>query len=124
MSPVEWEQFSSFEDDGMVCPKPDTKAGDAFWDYGGDFDPSEYGRKPGDALNDAVTEMNDGYKTETGGTEGFLPESGWVGLTHEDGNTIYFVYPETSWEFIVSVSGDASKGAWRHQKATVCAPTK
>lgn len=53
-----------------------------------------------------------------------LRRDDWVGLTHEDGNTIYFVYPETSWEFIVSVSGDASKGAWRHQRATVCAPTK
>ena len=120
MTADEWSTFSGLEDDGMVCPEPNMKAGDQFWDYSGEIDPSEYGRQPGDALLDAIVEMNDSYRRETGQTRGFLEEVGWTGLRHGEPGIIYFVYPEVNWQHIVTVTGSSATGAWRHQKATVC----
>lgn len=125
MTATEWELYSSMEDDGMVCPKPGTTAGEAFWDYEGDFDPSEFGRQPVDALNEAITELNNGRRSDPRNAganveDSLLPETGWVGLTHDDEGAIYFVYPEEEWEYIVLVSGDPAQGAWRHLKATIC----
>ena len=120
MTADEWSTFSALEEEGMVCPQPNMKAGDAFWDYSSEYDPSEFGREPGDALADVIDEMNASYRRETGGSEGFMENAGWTGLTHGEPGVIYFVYPETSWQHIVTVTGDASKGVWRYQKATVC----
>lgn len=127
MSEAEWALYSSIGDDGMVCPQPNASAGDAFWDYDDDFAPAEFGRQPGDALADAVTELNDDRQRDADimgiDVEDILiPETGWVGLTHKGDGTVYFVFPEVSWEYIVIVGGDPATGVWRHLRATVCSP--
>jgi hypothetical protein len=120
MTDAEWAAYSAIDEDGMVCPEPNMQKGAQTWDYAGTYDPAEFGRRPSDALVEAITEMNDSYRTETGKSDGFLPETGWIGLTHNDPATIFYVYPEQSWQHIVTISGDPSKGVWRHPEAIVC----
>jgi hypothetical protein len=120
MTDAEWAAYSAIEEDGMVCPEPNMQKGAQTWDYSGTYDPAEFGRQPSDALAEAIGEMNDSYRAETGKPDGFLPEMGWVGLTHNDPDTIVYVYPEESWQHIVQVSGNPTKGAWRHPEAIVC----
>jgi hypothetical protein len=127
MTEAEWQRYDEIEGNGpMTCPRPNMEAGGANWDYGGDTSQDPSGRQPQDALLDAVTDLNENYVDEVTNmgldvpADGLLPLAGWVGLTHADDSTVYFVYPESEWEHIVLVGGDPSTGVWRHHKAWNC----
>jgi hypothetical protein len=92
------------------------------WDYEATTERDPKGRTANDALDDAITEINDDTRAELGESETYeyVPTSGWVELI--SGDSSYFVHADDAWRFVIAVGGDADTGVWRHHSATLCQP--
>jgi hypothetical protein len=82
------------------------------WDYG-PVTPDERGRKPTDALNDAITHLSHDSAP--------VRATGWTELIEND-DTRIFVLADDAGTFIaaIKVAGDAAEGVWRHTAAYIC----
>ena len=99
------------DDDGtgaLDCPN----YGGVTWDYGSIEDDAALGRRPDDALLDAIRDLNEDAAV-------LLPESGWTELVEDRGRST-FVQEEGDWRALIVVQGDDDAGIWRHTSATIC----
>ena len=106
------EELARLSDDDGHLPLPCPGMGAATWDYG-PISEDEKGREAVDALEDAISDLND--------DGAILPAAGWTELVVEEGSR-RFVLEDDVGSFVaaVEVEGDPTLGTWRHLEAFVC----
>lgn len=92
-----------------------TQEGAVTWEYGPIGPEDARGRKPNDALSDAIRDMASPAADDS--RQGPVPQTGWVEIGGQNRSEVYFV----NGAHVVVVNGDPDEGVWRHSSAILCA---
>lgn len=109
------------EDQILRCADP-AELGAATWDYGPVGADEPRGRKPDDALADAIADLAEDTSPRLGpdGLPSEVPTTGWVELDGSDPTTVVFVHLGGPTNHLITVDGDPDQGVWRHSSAVTC----
>jgi hypothetical protein len=104
-------------DPASVLSCDELGAGGAGWDYPAEYNPSELGRQPIDALDD-VLDQSVSDAARRGGDP--YPTDGWTELV-VDATSSYFVLEVNGLaQAVVVVEGDPEAGVWRAWQSVAC----
>jgi hypothetical protein len=105
----------------LHCGNPD-QLGSSTWDYGAIGTDEPRGRKPDDALQDAIASLTKtaSIHAGSGARTSPVPKTRWVELRGPNPSAVVFVHLGGPTNYLIQVNGDPQRGIWRHSGALNC----